>query len=78
VYSGHNGFADWGPPADGAAPVIVVGRFQLESFDGCRRVVTFDNGVDLDNEEQGVPISACAGPRRPWSELWPELTFLSA
>ena len=78
VYSGHNGFGDWGPPPDGAAPVIVVGRFQLESFDGCRRVVAFDNGVDLDNEEQGVPISVCAGPRRPWSEVWPELTFLSA
>lgn len=35
-------------------------------------------GVSVENEEQGAPISVCAGPRRPWRELWPRLHHLSA
>jgi hypothetical protein len=35
-----------------------------------------DNGVDLDNDEQGAPIWVATQRRAPWSEIWPELRRL--
>jgi hypothetical protein len=32
-----------------------------------------DNGVGLDNEEQGKPVWLCRGQRAPWPVLWPKL-----
>jgi hypothetical protein len=77
-YSGHMSYADWGPPADSySGPVVLVGEFDTATaarfFDGCERVTEFDNGVDLDNEEQGTDIRLCAGPIAPWSRIWPSL-----
>ena len=75
-YSGHNAYGDWGPPPDGAAPVITVGLTPAQMaahLDGCRVVARIDNDDDVDNDEQGAPVMVCAGPRRPWSEEWPEL-----
>jgi hypothetical protein len=37
-----------------------------------------DNGVGLDNEEQGGPIWVCRGMRVPWSRAWPGLRHLDA
>jgi hypothetical protein len=36
-----------------------------------------DNGVGLDNEQQGKPVWGCHGQRSPWPVLWPELKHLS-
>jgi hypothetical protein len=81
AYSGHNSFARWGIPPASAGPVVVVGidwKPYLDArFSGCRRAARIDNGVDLDNEEQGGPVWVCRGPRRPWAELWPGLRHLS-
>jgi hypothetical protein len=74
AYSGHNAYHDWGPPPDGAAPVVVVGRGPLASLRGCRVVARVDTGID--NEEDGAPVSLCDGPRRPWSQEWPALRRL--
>ncbi len=79
-YSGHNAFWRFGRPPDGAGPVILVGYRDPEavarSFEGCRLVARIDNGVDLDNEEQGRPIWTCATTVEPWSTLWPRLRHL--
>ena len=32
-----------------------------------------DNGLELDNDEQGTPVWICRQPRRSWSQVWPEL-----
>ena len=76
--SGHMSLADWGPPPDRMdGPVLLVllseATHLLTHFTGCREVVEVDNGVDLDNEEQDAPVMLCDGPRRPWSQLWPDL-----
>lgn len=79
-YSGHNGFARWRVPAGAAGPVVVVGyrnpavlgRF----FASCQQRATVDNGLDLDTEEQGMPVWVCGAPVKPWAQLWPELTHL--
>jgi 4-amino-4-deoxy-L-arabinose transferase-like glycosyltransferase len=85
VYSGHNGFADWEKPPDFARDAVVVGFFDEHSHAYLRGLCTsvtlagrIDNGVGLDNEEQGGPIYVCRGMRRSWSEEWPRLRHLDA
>jgi 4-amino-4-deoxy-L-arabinose transferase-like glycosyltransferase len=77
--SGHNAYGDWGPPPNGAAPVIAVGLPRDELTDqlrDCRPATTIDNGLDVDNDEQGTEVFVCAGPRGSWSAVWPELRHL--
>jgi 4-amino-4-deoxy-L-arabinose transferase-like glycosyltransferase len=79
AYSAHNAYARWGAPPASAGPVIVVGDpFPDGAFDGCRPAATVDNGVGVDNEEQGGTIFVCRRPREPWATLWPRLTHLDA
>jgi hypothetical protein len=35
-----------------------------------------DNGVGLDNDEQGTPILTATDRLVPWSEIWPQLRRL--
>ena len=81
AYSGHNAFWRFGRPPDGARPIIVVGYHHPEAlrgdFSGCVLSARIDNGVALDNEEQGAPIWTCATTTEPWSRLWPRLHSLN-
>jgi 4-amino-4-deoxy-L-arabinose transferase-like glycosyltransferase len=80
AYSGHNSYADFRRPTDDAATVVAV-RYspsRLERwFRSCAQVATVDNGLDVDNEVQGVPIVVCRGLRTTWSQTWREMRFLS-
>ena len=82
AYSGHNSFRSFGRPPDGAEPVILVGYRNLgvahAEFEGCRPAGRFHNGLGIENEEQGMPFFVCERPRRPWSQIWPELHHLNA
>jgi len=79
VYSGHNGWGDWGPPPDDAGPVVVVGyRSPDVDFTGCERAATIPKVDGADNEEAGGGVWVCDGPLRPWSEMWPDLVHLDA
>jgi hypothetical protein len=80
VYSGHNGFGDWGPPsAKSTGPVVLVGYPTAPAWaEGCREAGRVDNGVDVDNEEQGHVVLVCAGPRGSWASVWDEVRHLSA
>ena len=81
AYSGHNAFWRFGRPPDGAHPIIVVGYHHREAlrgeFRGCVLSARIDNGVALDNEEQGAPIWTCATTTEAWSRLWPRLHSLN-
>ena len=70
AYSGHNGFALWGPPPDTATHALVIGDDHL--FAGCRTLARIDNGLGLDNDEQRTRVDLCH-PSAPWSTLWPRL-----
>ncbi len=76
AYSGHNGFAEWGPPPETATSVVLIGfggQFGPGAFfTGCRVAATVDNGVGLDNQEQGRPVQVCR-TAAPWSAIWPQL-----
>ncbi len=75
VYSGQNELYYRGRPPESATTVIVVGyerdAFVNARFDSCDTVGRLDNGVRIDNEEQGRPIRICRGPRGSWAQLWP-------
>ena len=81
VYSGHNGWGDWGPPPDDAGPVVVLGYEDVSpsvDFRGCRVVGRTPTVDDADNEEHGQRIYVCDGPRTSWSQEWPRLRHLDA
>jgi 4-amino-4-deoxy-L-arabinose transferase-like glycosyltransferase len=81
VFSGHNAFAEWGPPPPTASTVIAVGNFsqlQLESwFLDCDIVDFLSSPAGVDNEEDNAPVRICRGVRQPWAVLWPSMTRLA-
>ena len=81
VYSGHNSYWYWGPPAADRTIVVHVGDWRPTDwsrlFVGCQVVAHIDNGLDVPNGEQGEPVSVCTGLRAPWTTIWPELRTIS-
>jgi hypothetical protein len=77
AYSGHNGFSEWGPPPDSDTAAILVGE-ELDAtvaadFRGCAVRAHVNDGLGLNNQEQGVPVWFCATTSRPWSMMWTSL-----
>ncbi len=72
AYSGHNGFSEWGQPGDSDTFALIVGVDPARYFSDCRRLATVDDGVGLDNQEQGQALLLCR-PTAPWPTLWPQL-----
>jgi hypothetical protein len=79
VYSGHNGYADWGHPEGSAGPFVLVGYDAVPSWAvGCRVVAHVDDGTGVDNEEQGVAVRVCERPAGSWASVWPQVRHLDA
>lgn len=77
--SGHNHLHRLGRPADDVGSVVVVGGQTVwvdRFFDTCTGVGVLDNGVGVDNEEQGLPVLVCTGPQEPWPRLWERFAHL--
>ena len=75
VVSGHNSYADWGPPPDDA-PVVAVGYGPAalrQWFASVEPAAVIDNGVGLDNQEQGRTVWVCRDPVASWTALWPRI-----
>lgn len=81
VYSGHNAYADWGPPPPHADVVVVVGRFPEAELNGwfgsCEPRGELTSPPGVDNDEDGAPVTLCTDLRRPWPELWPSIRRLA-
>jgi len=78
-YSGHNALHDRSRPPDDTRTVVFVGGqygWARTLFEDCVVVDRLANGVDVDNEEEGVPVAVCRGPLQPWSALWEDLRHL--
>jgi hypothetical protein len=77
VFSGHNGYADWGPPSS-PGPVVYVGHLteDQDALTGCRQAAVLRTGVG--NEEDGAPVWVCDGPRGSWAQAWHRLRHLDA
>jgi 4-amino-4-deoxy-L-arabinose transferase-like glycosyltransferase len=79
VFSAQNALYDQARPPASATTVVVVGGQYDDArplFDSCRVVDHLDNRLDVDNEEQGLPIAVCTGPVASWDVLWPRLHHL--
>lgn len=79
VYSAQNALYARAVPPETVTSVVVVGGEYPEvrrMFDRCSVRTRLDNGVGVDNEEQGEPVAVCSGPVAPWSRLWPRLRHL--
>jgi hypothetical protein len=78
VYSAQNALYDQARPPDGTTTVVFVGGQYdyARGFFTCRVVGRLDNGVDVDNEEQGLPVAVCTDPRLSWPQLWERLHHL--
>jgi 4-amino-4-deoxy-L-arabinose transferase-like glycosyltransferase len=76
VYSGQNQlYYQARPPASATIAVVVGGQLPdaRPLFRSCRVAGRLDNGVGVDNEEQGQPIALCRGPVGGWPTVWPRL-----
>jgi hypothetical protein len=79
AHSGHNAYFDWGPPPYTGGPVLLVGfneAFLRTVFGDVSHVATIDNGVGVENEEQGTPVWVAQDLRGPWAEIWPRFRRL--
>ncbi|MGH2916642.1 MAG: glycosyltransferase family 39 protein [Solirubrobacteraceae bacterium] len=75
-YSGHNGWALWGPPPNRDTAALLVGLDRQQAaaaFTNCEVRARINNGYGLSNQEQGALVWVCSGERRPWTILWPSL-----
>lgn len=73
--SGHNNYWLWDPGQASDQVVVTVGAVsQLRPhFARCRFDATIRSPHDVNNDENGVQIWTCTGPRGPWSSFWPSL-----
>ena len=79
VYSGHNALWDYGPPPSDTTEVLAIGYpiSDLHTwFADIQSVARIDNGLDLDNDEQGRHLWLCTGPTASWATLWPKMRNL--
>ena len=76
-YSGHNSYWWWATPPAETTTVLAVGEFStayLRGFFGSVELVgTLDNGLDVENEEQGQGIWVCREPDAPLPQMWANL-----
>jgi 4-amino-4-deoxy-L-arabinose transferase-like glycosyltransferase len=76
AFSGHNSYWTWGPPPEDVRTVVSVGLPEEDLrrwFGRVEPAGRVDNGLGLDNEEQGRTVWLAGDRRVPWSEIWPEL-----
>jgi 4-amino-4-deoxy-L-arabinose transferase-like glycosyltransferase len=74
VYSGANNFWLWGPPpaADTNAVAINVDPALLRrEFASVRQVATFQNGLGVQDDEEGSQIFIATGLKSSWASAWP-------
>ncbi|MFB7722959.1 glycosyltransferase family 39 protein [Nocardia sp. NPDC056100] len=77
-HSAHNAYWWWGPPAEGRS-VLTVGLNPGRLARLCANpepVGRIDNGLGIDNDEQGRTLYVCRATLLPWSRTWPTLRVL--
>jgi hypothetical protein len=76
AYSGHNNYSWWGLPRQTGGVTVAVGfdrGYLSRFFSHVTQAATIDNGLGVENDEQGEVVWVCSGRRASWSALWPRL-----
>ena len=79
VYSGHNELWTYGPPPSDRTVAVVWTEDESgpgASFASCDKRATMDNGLGVDNEEQGSTVWVCRDPVGGWAAVWPSMRHL--
>lgn len=80
VHSGSRGYWFFGAPDADRTTLIYVGDPEpvvRAHFGVVRQVTTVDNGLGIDTDYQGRPISLISRQKRPWPQIWPHLRRLN-
>jgi hypothetical protein len=75
AYSGANNFWLWGPPPaqDTAAIAVNVDPALLRrEYASVRQIGTFENGLGVNDDEQGAALYLATGLRSDWNRAWPQ------
>jgi len=72
VYSVHNNYWPWGPPAEPPGVVIVTGGRREPLEEPCDQVVAAGEAVTPLAMESRIPVWLCRGLRRPLADIWAE------
>jgi len=73
AYSGNNNFWLWGPPPPADRSAVVVGidpALLRREFSQVRTVASFENGIGVKNDEEGVEIYLVSGLKGSWATAW--------
>ena len=76
AYSGQNELYFHGPPPADKTVVVVWAQEPQglnRIFASCDRKATMDNGLGVDNEEQGSAVVICRDPIGGWPAIWPRI-----
>ncbi|HEY2803147.1 MAG TPA: hypothetical protein VGJ67_04440, partial [Actinomycetota bacterium] len=66
----------WGQPHQTGGVTVAVGfdRGDLSRFFAhVTRAAAIDNGLGVENDEQGNAVWVCSGRRASWATLWPRV-----
>jgi 4-amino-4-deoxy-L-arabinose transferase-like glycosyltransferase len=79
AWSGHNGYGLWGPPPQGADPVVVIWEDGAPDrfFAGCQPRGRI-RGEVANEETERAAIFLCQAPIGGWAAAWPRLVHLSS
>lgn len=76
VYSAQNELYYQARPPESDQTAIVVGT-DLDTlrklFESCALADRLDNGLGVENQEQGEPVAICRDPAGGWSTVWPRM-----
>ena len=79
IYSGHNNYTLWGPPAGTSTTVLVIGSYSptdLQKMCTSSSEIgpyTLPDGLTNNETARGVSFYLCQDPRGSWAQLWPQL-----
>lgn len=82
VYSGHNNYMLWGPPAGTPDEVLCVGTWNatyLHRFWSSVTPIakfTLPSGLRDQEVSNGAEIDLCGQPRGTWARMWPSIAHL--
>lgn len=80
VHSGSRGYWFFGAPDADRTTLIYVGDPEpavRAHFSVVRQVAAVDNGLGIDTDYQGRPISLISHQKKPWTKIWPDLQRLN-
>ncbi|MEV6772149.1 glycosyltransferase family 39 protein [Nocardia sp. NPDC051030] len=79
IYSPSRGFGYFGTPPDDASAVLAVGGYDAvlrTQFDHVEPVGKVDTRLGFPGNTQDVTIWKCTGPKKSWSQVWPNWMHL--